>query len=252
MVRRLLVVLILVAAAAAKEQKPPQVLIRASVDQVKSALVFNLSSRGYNIVADTPYQMIFAKDVNGVRGAVTQVLMGNEYSDTPKIFDTFMFAVTGDQVLVTAAEEVSVRMPLGNTNRNNLLDNKKNREGAQQYLESLRVAIEAHGTPGIIGLDVAPELQHVGDLAGLKISRVTPGGPSESAGVKVGDLLTSINGKDTKSNDDITAAIQPLLPGTVAHMNIVRDGKAQEIAVEVWDRATVRWDGKSLSKAMPQ
>ena len=39
-----------------------------------------------------------------------------------------------------------------------------------------------------------------------------------------------------------------LKPGSIAKLTVVRAGAPQEIAVEVWDRATVKWDGKTLSR----
>jgi len=246
------VCLLLVSTLLAKDQKlPPSVVIKAPLDQVKSALVSRLAPLGYNIVADTPYQMAFSKEVNGFKGALAQVLMGNSYSETPKDTATFMFAASGDQVMVTAAEELSVRMAFGNVNRTNLLDNKKNREGMQQFLNSVKATLETPRTGGIIGLDVQPDVQRVGDLSGMRISVVTPGGPAEAAGVKVGDLLTAIDGKSVQTRDALGEAIIPLKPGTIAKLTVVRAGAPQEIAVEVWDRATVKWDGKTLSRPTP-
>jgi len=243
------VCLLLVSTLLAKDQKlPPSVVIKAPLDQVKSVLVSHLATQGYNIVTDTPYQLAFSKEVTGVKGALAQVLMGNSYSETPKDTATFMFAVTGDQVMVTAAEELSVRMAFGNVNRINLLDNKKNREGMQQLLNSLKARLETPRTGGIIGLDVEPDVQRVGDLSGMRISVVTPGGPAEAAGVKVGDLLMAVDGNTIQTGDALGEAIIPLKPGTFAKLTVVRAGARQEIAVEVWDRATVKWDGKTLSR----
>ncbi|HEY0510785.1 MAG TPA: PDZ domain-containing protein, partial [Thermoanaerobaculia bacterium] len=60
-----------------------------------------------------------------------------------------------------------------------------------------------------IGLtELTPELRtHFGvpEEAGVMVSKVEPGSPAEKAGIKVGDILTRVDGNAIKSSWDITA-----------------------------------------------
>src|SRR2546427_12822903 len=47
---------------------------------------------------------------------------------------------------------------------------------------------------GRIGVIVDPRADAAGDKVGARIEGVTPGGPAEKAGLKVGDVITRFNG----------------------------------------------------------
>jgi serine protease Do len=73
--------------------------------------------------------------------------------------------------------------------------------------------------------------------AGVTIQNVVPGSPAEQAGLKVGDTITSVEGKEIKNGDELVALIAGLKPGTKAKMGFVRNGKKQETTVTIADRA---------------
>src|SRR5579864_7465211 len=76
-----------------------------------------------------------------------------------------------------------------------------------------------------------------GVSSGVTIADVTPGGPAEKAGLKVGDTITSVNGKDVKSGDELVAEISALKPGTSAKVGYVRNGKPLSTSVTIADRS---------------
>lgn len=71
---------------------------------------------------------------------------------------------------------------------------------------------------------------------GMKVTRVFDGSAAERAGLKVGDLIRSINGYKTKVNGNITWIIQNAAPNGVLNMNVRRSAAAQDAAIT----ATVR------------
>src|SRR5215203_485614 len=92
------------------------------------------------------------------------------------------------------------------------------------------------GYLGVSLTELSPELRaHFGapDEAGAMVSRVEPGSPAEKAGIKVGDILTSVDGKDVKSSWDVMAKVRRLDDGQQVPVEIWRNGKAQNLTVAV-------------------
>jgi serine protease Do len=66
---------------------------------------------------------------------------------------------------------------------------------------------------------------------------VTAGSPAEQAGLKVGDTIVSVDGKDVKTGDELVEDIASRKPGTKVPLGFIRSGKKQETTVTVADRA---------------
>ena len=73
--------------------------------------------------------------------------------------------------------------------------------------------------------------------SGVTISDITPGSPADQAGLKVGDTIVSVDGKDVKNGDELVGDIASRKPGTKAVLGLIRNGKKQETTVTVADRA---------------
>jgi serine protease Do len=67
---------------------------------------------------------------------------------------------------------------------------------------------------------------------GALISSVDPTGPGEKAGLKAGDVITSVNGRAIDHSYDLPAIIAQLPPGTEARLGIWHDRKATEVKVK--------------------
>ena len=83
-----------------------------------------------------------------------------------------------------------------------------------------------------------PALQRVyGIKHGVIIAEVTPGSPAEQAGLKVGDAIIAVDGKEIKSGDELVSEIAGLKPGTKAKLTYMRNGKEGSTTVTIADRA---------------
>jgi serine protease Do len=97
-------------------------------------------------------------------------------------------------------------------------------------------------TRGSIGVEFAaqpvPAIARVyGVQSGVTISNVVPGSPADSAGLKVGDTITSVDGKDVKNGDELVSDIASRKPGSKAKLGFVRNGKKEETTVTIADRS---------------
>jgi len=75
-----------------------------------------------------------------------------------------------------------------------------------------------------------------GFKAGVIANRVTPGGPAEKAGLKSGDIITAIDGRNIKDGDDLVNEISSRRPGSSVRLGYLRDGKQADTTVTIGDR----------------
>jgi serine protease Do len=74
---------------------------------------------------------------------------------------------------------------------------------------------------------------------GVLVQEIQPGGPAEKAGLKAGDIITSIDGHAVKDGDDLVNEIASRRPGSSIRLGYVRDGKPADATVAIGDRDKV-------------
>lgn len=102
-----------------------------------------------------------------------------------------------------------------------------------------------------VGSDVADSIGAESSESAL-ISEVFEGSPAEKAGLKPGDVVTSINGKPVKTTQAVRNAIGLLRVGETVEIGVLRDGKPRKLTATVGSRSeftTVAGIRESLSGA---
>ncbi len=97
-------------------------------------------------------------------------------------------------------------------------------------------------TRGYLGLSPQPVDAAIGGALGIPKDRgeivreVVAGQPAERAGVRAGDVITAINGKEITAEQSLTYLITREKPGTRATLDILRDGRKQQLTAVVGTR----------------
>lgn len=91
---------------------------------------------------------------------------------------------------------------------------------------------------GSIGItfqqNVSSAVAHVyGFKNGVIISSVTPGFPAAQAGLKPGDIITSVNGRPIQGGNDLINIITSHKPGTTITLGYIHDGKPKTATVKI-------------------
>jgi len=76
-----------------------------------------------------------------------------------------------------------------------------------------------------------------GSGSGVTISSVVAGSPADQAGLKVGDTITSVDGKKVSKGNELVADIASRKPGSKVNLGFLRNGKSQDATVTIADRA---------------
>ena len=101
-------------------------------------------------------------------------------------------------------------------------------------------------TRGSIGVSFQEEagtnsimLKEYGAQHGVAIMSVEPGSPAEKAGLKGGDIITTVNGQPVKTGNDLVNPIAQAPIGSKVRLSYVRDGQTKETTATVEDRTHV-------------
>jgi S1-C subfamily serine protease len=84
--------------------------------------------------------------------------------------------------------------------------------------------------------------QQVAQQLGLGIEKgalvrdVTPGSPAENAGIRPGDVVTKLDGKDIATSDDLVAAVRGHKPGDSVEVTVNRQGQTRTVKVALGSR----------------
>jgi Do/DeqQ family serine protease len=95
------------------------------------------------------------------------------------------------------------------------------------------------GMLGVSIYPVSPEIAKEYGLAessGALVTAVAPGSSAEHAGIKTGDIITSINGVMMKRPGEVRNTIGMLRVGDKVDIGLLRDGKPQKIAALIMER----------------
>jgi serine protease Do len=93
----------------------------------------------------------------------------------------------------------------------------------------------ARGYLGIYPQDLTPDLAqqfNIPNSTGALVGDVYPDTPAQKAGIKSGDVILSINGKDIADAHSLTLTVSELAPGSTATLGILReDGSPKTITL---------------------
>ncbi len=92
----------------------------------------------------------------------------------------------------------------------------------------------SHGYIGIGISDVTPDeaqFFHVNNASGAVVTQVEPNSPGAKAGLKVGDVITELNGKTVADAGALQVEVGEQQPGTTLHLKALRDGKSVDVPV---------------------
>ncbi len=108
----------------------------------------------------------------------------------------------------------------------------------------------SRGFLGVVLTDVTPDLQRSLKLSvsrGALVQDVNDESPAERAGIRPYDIILSVDGRDVWTNDELIRDISGRQPGTIARLELLRDGRHQSTAVKLTERKIDRTDGTSDS-----
>jgi Do/DeqQ family serine protease len=96
------------------------------------------------------------------------------------------------------------------------------------------------GQLGVSMYTVTPDIAHslgLPNAVGALVSQVVEGSPAQRAGIRTGDVITSVNGQPVKSNSELRNTIGLKRVGDKIDIGLVRDGKPLRVTAVIADAA---------------
>ena len=97
----------------------------------------------------------------------------------------------------------------------------------------------SRGYIGVMLRDVDPDLQRslgLPSAAGALVQDVTPGSPGARAGLRTYDLIVGVDGRPVSGNDGLIQMIAAREPGSVASVQVLRDGRSLNVTLKLAER----------------
>lgn len=94
------------------------------------------------------------------------------------------------------------------------------------------------GWLGVVTQNISEGLRDALDLKGdgVLVNRVVAGSPAERAGLRKGDIISSVNGRSVESPEDLSDIVQSQSSGSNASVKINRRGAVQTLSVRLGSR----------------
>jgi serine protease Do/serine protease DegQ len=113
---------------------------------------------------------------------------------------------------------------------------------ARSVMEQLiRYGTVKRGQLGVSMYTVTPDIAHslgLPSVVGALVSQVVEGSPADRAGIRTGDVITSVNSQPVKSNSELRNTIGLLRVGDKVEIGLLRDGKPLRVTAVIADTTT--------------
>jgi serine protease Do len=109
-----------------------------------------------------------------------------------------------------------------------------------------------HGYMGIGISDVTPDNSkffHMTNAVGAVVTQVESDSPGAKAGLKVGDVITQLDGHEVSDAGALQVDVGQKSPGTTIHLQVIRDGKTVAVPVTLEAMGSRDRSGKEAAEA---
>ena len=74
---------------------------------------------------------------------------------------------------------------------------------------------------------------------GAEVSEITPGGPAEKAGLRVGDVIIGFNDRQVADSTELVVVIRSYAPGEQIEISVIRRGQNSTIPLTLGSSTTI-------------
>jgi len=112
----------------------------------------------------------------------------------------------------------------------------------------------SRGYMGILPQELTPDMAKAFGMTGhgVAVAEVTANSPALKAGMKVGDVITAINGSPVEDVNSFRLAVAGFAPGTTVHLKVARNGQNLDIPVTLGEyNLDAEGNGKGQDNNLP-
>jgi membrane-associated protease RseP (regulator of RpoE activity) len=104
---------------------------------------------------------------------------------------------------------------------------------------AFKMALMGRGFLGVQLTELTPELRKhfgVSEENGVMVGHVEADSPADRAGMRVGDILMRVDDEAVEGSWDVTRLVRPKKDGETVNVEVVRDGRSQQLSVTLAER----------------
>jgi|GEM_PF-993632 len=206
--------------------KPEVTISNVTKKEVIDALTNQMLSWGYHVKTITDYNAVYGKRTNSMTAAI---LLGSRYDAIPEARINYAIVEVEGGVRVVVTNIEMITNPGSAFERVTDLGQGKDAYNIQIMLDNLKYNFES-SEKGKIGIRI--------DTNGVVV-QVLDNGPASKAGIKTGDRLLKINGRQISTGGPYKIAYEIVgEPGTVVELLLIRGDKQLTFKVK---RQHLKW-----------
>lgn len=217
--------------------RPEAIFMTADVSEAAGQVASGCMNAGMTVVSNNGYQVTCEVAMSMTQSVMTQLVIDNSYSTTPRQFIQFNLADTGEAVRVQATGWVETQMAFGQMQRMPTDQTVNWRNQVQQMLFAVG-GVPSSGTVDSskkprIGFQMA-ELGvdgSAGNSGAVFVSGVFPEGPAGAAGLRVCDRIESVNGTKIVNSAGYALEVSKASDGVPFKFIVDRDGEKLEFEI---------------------
>lgn len=216
---------------------------KVAAGEASSKIASQCMTNGLTVVSSTAGEVTCQLQMNAMKSALTQALIGNSYSTPPQTFVRFTVTQIGNDARVQANEWVETQMAFGQMRRSDLTNDDVHNDlmnflevAGASYLPG--TSFPNHAYLGAFGGGTMVDYKGK-STAGIKLSGAAKEGALVKAGTIDGDILVAINGKTFKTNHEVEKRLKGIALDSPMNVTVIREGKALTLNTTALRRPTI-------------
>ena len=190
-----------------------------------------------NVVPDSPADQAGLKS-----GDIILSFGGQDLTSADQLAELVSKHESGEKVHLTVlhkGHEKDIVATIRSREDNNLTGNYLGQMGNPNTITKSFVYKNSEFQDTYIGVSLQNLSSQLGDYFGVKdgkgalVTDVMDNSPAQKAGLKAGDVIVSIDGKDVEGPSDVRKAVGEKSKGEMLNIGVMRDHKTTELAVQV-------------------
>ena len=211
-----------------------------------STVVGKLASRcidsRWTVISSSATDLVCEAPLNMGQSVLGQALMGNSYSTPPRRFFRFNVAQINGVSRVQASGWMELQMAFGQMKRTDFAG-PEFQNGMIDFMTAVGGKPPKGTTfPNHATFGVKAEPAALGKYAGLRIIAIDQGGAAEAAGLRIGDVISSVANKRFKNTADWLDALALAAKSAEFPAEVIREGKPVKVVVPRRYRAAITED----------
>ncbi len=210
----------------------PEAQFSGSAADVVGKLTSGCMDARWTVTTSSTNEVVCETPLSTGQSIMGQLLLGNSYSTPPRQFYRFSIAEHAGVTRVQASGWMETQMAFGQVNRV-AFTGAPFQNSVMNFMSALGGAYPVGTTfPNHVFMGITPEPIMSGKFVHLRVKELVSGMPADRGGIQIGDVITSIAGRQFKNVNDFTEALERAAKSPTYQVSYQRNGVSMNATIE--------------------